>query len=106
MNVHYCGGQVKKIAFYTVNDEDGCCGSDKESDGCCKNQSSFFKVKDDHHAFGAVKIVQSSIKCFDVIQPELKISLGLDQSHFIQTDYDPPVFYDNPLYLKHRVLLI
>ena len=104
--MHYCGGHVKKIAFYTVNDEDGCCGSEEESDGCCKNKSSFIKVKDDHHSFGGVKILPSLVKCGDVIQPELLISLTSVYSYLKETDHDPPVFYDNPIYLKHKVLLI
>lgn len=106
VNVHYCGNCIKKIAFYTVNDEDGCCGSKKESEGCCKDKSSFFKVKDDYHSFGAVKLTQSQIQCVDVLQPELQISLGPDYSLFKETDHDPPVLYDDPLYLKHKVLLI
>ena len=89
-----------------VNDEEGCCGSEEESGGCCKNESSFFKVDDDHYAFGVVKLTQNQIECVEVLQPELQIFLGTDYSLFKETDHDPPVIYDDPLYLKHRVLLI
>lgn len=107
LNLHFCGDHVKKFALYTVNDEEGCCGSEEEEGGgCCKNESSFFKVKDDHHSFGTVKLTQNQIQCVEVIQPELQISLGPDYSLFKETDYDPPVLYDDPLYLKHKVLLI
>lgn len=106
LNLHYCGGHLKKVAFYSVSDEDGCCGSKEKSHGCCKDKASFIKVKDDHQAFGAVKVNLSFIKCCDVFQPELKISLTGDYSEYKKADPDPPVFYDNPIYLKYKVLLI
>ena len=106
VNMHYCGGKLKKIAFYSVNDEDGCCGSEEKSDGCCKDKSSFIKVKDDHHSFGAVKVASNFLKYSEVIQPELKISLSPEFTNQRNTDHDPPVYYDNPLYLKLKVLLI
>ena len=106
VNLHYCGGNLKKVAFYSVNDEDGCCGSKEKSHGCCKDKTSFIKVKDDHHSYGSVKVSENLVKCVDVVQPELIISLGTEASHFLEAYYDPPVLYDNPLYLKHKVLII
>ena len=29
LNLHFCGDHVKKFAFYMVNDEEGCCGSEE-----------------------------------------------------------------------------
>ncbi len=89
-----------------VGNEDGCCGSEEKSDGCCKDKTSFIKVKDDHHSFGAVKVAYNFLKYTDIIQPELKISLLPEFTYQTNTDHDPPVYYDNPLYLKLKVLLI
>lgn len=106
MNFHYCGGSVKKVSFYHVSDEEGCCGSEEKDSGCCSDKAAFIKVKDNHHSFGAVKLNPNFLKCCEVIQPELKISLCDSYAHYKQVDHDPPVFYDNPIYLKHKVFLI
>ena len=106
MNLHYCGGSVKKVSFFHVSDEDGCCGSEEKDSGCCSDKAAFIKVKDNHHSYGAVKLNENLIKCVTVIQPELKLSLSDSYSNYKEADHDPPVFYDNPIYLKFKVLLI
>ena len=106
MNFHYCGGKVKKVSFFTTGNEKGCCGSKKKSMGCCKDKTSFIKIKDNHHAFGTVKLSQNFPNFIDVFQPELKFYVFSGFPYYQQNFHDPPVLYDSSIYLKHQVLLI
>lgn len=78
------------------------------SKDCCKNKHSYLKVKDSHHLNSTIKINTAKVLIYDFILPP---AVALYQPYFIQTElisdcHAPPVIYDNPLYLKNRVLII
>ena len=106
INYHYCGGKLKKVSLISF-DEKGCCGSKKKSKGCCHDKTSFVKIKDSHKANDFVK---APVNFPVLMKPEsflLFVILPTDNSNSVVSNYHaPPVLYDNPLYLKHRVFLI
>lgn len=106
MNFHYCGGRLKHVTFMHVGNEDGCCGSKEKSAGCCKDKTTYIKVKDDHNSNGVIKIAFNPTKIINAIQTDLYICFNLDYIPIKNNFHDPPVTYDNPLYLKHKVLII
>lgn len=107
LNLHYCGGKIKSISFFHSNDEDGCCGKKMKSKGCCDEKTTIFKVKDNHQSSDNIKLAFNQYKVFDAVIPVLVSKIILEtNSHSILNYHAPPVLYDNPLYLKHRVLLI
>ena len=106
LNVHYCGGKIKHVSFYSSS-EKNCCGKKKMNKKCCKDKVAYFKIKDNHKSNQFAKVTTPSFKfitptlptfCFDCYVSPINAS--------IQNNHSPPVLYDNPLYLKHRVLLI
>lgn len=106
LNVHYCGGKIKHVSFITTN-EKGCCGKKKMRKKCCKDKVAYFKIKDNHKSNQFAKIVTPSVKLISAVLPTVNVDFYAHGVHtFIQNDHAPPVIYDNPLYLKHRVLLI
>lgn len=107
VNMHYCGGKFKQISlFHPVNDN-GCCGSKKKSKGCCNNKTTFIKVKDNHNLN---KNVNLTFNQFKILTPFTSTQLfaNLFKSDFyLKLDYhSPPLLYNNPLYLKYKVLII
>ena len=107
LNVHYCGGKIKHVSFITTNNEKGCCGKKKMSKKCCKDKVAYFKIKDNHKSNQVAKIANPSSKLISAVLPSV-INCTYVSSFYttVQNYHAPPVIYDNPLYLKHRVLLI
>ena len=107
VRMHYCGGKLKQISFLQNDNEKGCCGNKKRSKGCCKNKTAFFKVKDNHEANSLLKAPTPTKLIVDVIPIVLYYYAYLSNvCDVVINYYQPPVIYENPLYLKHRVLLI
>jgi len=107
ISLHYCGGKIKGISLNSTVNEEGCCGTKKKSKGCCKDKSTFVKVKDNHFAGNAVKVQYNPVKT--ISDPVFNKLLEVQNPNIVYTllDYHaPPVLYDNPIYLKHQVLII
>lgn len=107
VSLHYCGGKLKKISFFTVNDEAGCCGTKEKSKDCCHEKTAFIKVNSNHFSNSNLQIDLCNIKCTDAVVLYQFFELNCKNTKFIVSNYhSPPVLYDNPIYLKHRVLII
>lgn len=106
MNFHYCGGKLKKISLFS-NDEDGCCGNKMKSKNCCKNKTTVIKVEENHQASKLAQVSNPTVHLLAVLSTQLLFNIPTGNEVHITSNYHAhPVFYDNPLYLKHRVLLI
>ncbi len=105
INLHYCGGKIKSASFLKITEE-GCCGTKEKSKGCCKDKSTFFKIKDNHKLDSAPKTANQTLQ-INVIVTELLFCLPKSSiASSILNYHAPPVLYDNPIYLKHQVFLI
>lgn len=106
INIHYCGGKIKHVSLFNSS-EKGCCGKKKMSKKCCKDKVSYFKVKDNHQSNQSSKIIAPTSKITPAVLPIFKFDRHIVYTNVPVLNYHaPPVSYDNPLYLKHRVLLI
>ncbi|MBS1650615.1 MAG: hypothetical protein JSU07_01270 [Bacteroidetes bacterium] len=110
MNIqfHYCGGKIKSISLFHHGDsEKGCCGKKMKKDRCCNDKTTSFKLKDSHDYSPSSKVPPSFIKCVVSNIPLFTFTFVYSDKSFIIPDcHAPPVLYDNPLYLRNRVLLI
>lgn len=107
MNLHYCGGKLKKVSFFHNVTEKGCCGTKKKSKGCCKDKKSFHKVKDNHKLSNCITLKPNNDSYSATIIPTQFTYTDIKSLNKIELhNHAPPVIYDNPLYLKYRVLLI
>lgn len=106
LSAHYCGGKLKAISIFS-NHEDGCCGMKKMSKGCCKNKTTIIKVQENHQAAKVAQVGNPTAHFLAIISTQLSFNLPVNtEAKTTSNYYAPPVFYDNPLYLKHRVFLI
>jgi hypothetical protein len=106
VSLHYCGGKLKEISFLNHENDKGCCGKKKMSKNCCKDKITYFKVRDSHESSHLLKTPVPSYKITDIALPIFEHNFSESVSAIILNYHAPPVIYDNPLYLKHRVLLI
>lgn len=106
LSAHYCGGKLKNISLFSSN-EKGCCGNKKKSKGCCKDKKTVIKVQENHHATKIAQVGNPTVHLLAFLPTQLLFNLLLSNEINITSNYHaPPVLYDNPLYLKHQVLLI
>lgn len=107
ISLHYCGGKLKDISLFSSGNEDGCCGTKKKSKGCCSEKTAFIKVNDNHFGGDNIKVLNSPIKSIPApVFNQLFEIQNVDIPYRAIYYHSPPVLYDNPLYLKHRVLII
>lgn len=107
VSVHYCGGKVKEFSLFHASNEEGCCGTKKKSKGCCHEKAAFIKVKDNHNPSSSVYLANNYSKIIDAYLPAQFFTIpSKSVAYFVLKFHSPPVLYDNPLYLKHKVLLI
>jgi len=107
LQLHYCKGKLKSISLFAKEKENNCCKSKTKKNHCCDNKTSFFKVNDKHSSNASLTVPACKEKGSPdfFISPDFKLHASVKGNCI--TDYHaPPVVYDNPLYLKNRVLII
>jgi hypothetical protein len=107
VSVHYCGGKLSSINFFSLDNHPCKCGKKAMKKDCCKDKTTFLKMKDD--------LGKLNLTSFKITQ--LKLSIALTKPiEFVPTAqtqlvgslfYHPPPFKPkSPIYLLDRVLLI
>jgi hypothetical protein len=105
LQLHYCQGKLKSISLFEK--ESNCCASKIKKSSCCDNKTNFFKVNDKHSSNASLTVVPCKGKISHEIFSSRNFQLYTSiQSTCITAYHAPPVIYDNPLYLKNRVLII
>jgi hypothetical protein len=105
---HYCMGQFVGVDFHNKENE-ACdrCGMTEKNNGCCHDQTAYFKLPQGHTAQSPINIPKSSI---DIIIPSLQqwptISNWPVSSTPVFRLIDLPPPDGPPLYIRHCVFLI
>ena len=109
VSMHYCGGELASISFFSDN-SDGCvCGVKKMKRSCCETKHLSFTFKDSHQKADVVAL--KSIE-----QTELQLLPDFSAFTFVMKKFyvlnihhnfnDPPNSFKEPLYLLNRTLRI
>ncbi len=106
VNVHWCGGKITSVDFYSADKPPCKCGKRAMKPGCCKDIKSVFKAKSDFsNAIASVfkldisKIVFIPLKQLDPVRAT--------QDYCFSVFYHPPPFKPKaPIYLLDRVFRI
>lgn len=107
VNTHYCGGKFKQISLFHPVSDKGCCGSKKKSKACCNDKTTFIKVKGNHNLSENVNLTFNYFKISSPIISTQSFNILCERISYLKLHYhSPPVIYDNPLYLKYKVLII
>jgi hypothetical protein len=107
-SVHKCRGEVVSISLFTAKAK-SCCKKGCEKNGCCKNETHFFKVKEDQKLYSDIHIPDFSLEFITELEyPEFVIEHT--GSNYVPSSLPirpPPISnYKTPLFIKNRVLLI
>lgn len=95
MDIHYCMGKKVGVELWHHSQKKcGKCGMVEKKDGCCTNQSKFYKIQDAHKKGNEIQLVfypviAVTVRCYSPFLPKKFTSLQ-------------PSFYSTP----PRVLFI
>lgn len=107
VQLHYCGGKLKSISLFDNTKNGCCCGTKKKSKNCCKDKTTYLKVKDKHNSNSSLKDITFKGKALECFITYFTYKIHIEsQDECITYYHAPPVLYDNPLYLKNKVLII
>lgn len=106
VRLHYCEGKLKNISLFG-KDCKGCCKTKMKNKNCCNNKTTFLKVKDKHNSNPSITINTYKEKAQVPLTAIFTYQIQNSSQQKLITDYHaPPVIYDNPKYLRFRVLII
>lgn len=108
VNLHFCCGSIKTIAFSTTLNENRCCKSKKSTKGCCQNTTTLIKVKDKHFSGDTIKVRLARFDVIDLVSNQYYNSAikSVNSDEFVINFHSPPPKCKTPIYLKNRVLII
>ncbi len=106
--LHYCGGEVSSVLFYTSTSDKCICGSNKMKISCCEDKTVSIKIEDEQVNTQNNIITFPNLLDIDVDLPQ---SFNLEYYHFpvlILEDYfhHPPDILKQPLYILNQVFRI
>ena len=108
INVHYCGGEVEEVSFFSYGEKSCCCGNEAEA-GCCKDELSYIKLNDSHQHSAPAGIPTCEFVYLEAISSPLALQL-LTAEKELQTasisPHGPPLDSKLPVFLKIQRLLI
>ena len=105
ISVHYCMGKVSKATIEITSSKSCVCGN-KEMKGCCKTESKFIKLSDNHQAIYAdVSIISPfhivpnfyTISNTTVVNSNIKLAFNT---------HSPPIVSPQPIYILNCVFRI
>jgi len=107
VSVHYCGGSLASIDFFSGEKHNCPCGEKPMKDNCCEDHAAILKASDEvektNHYVLKTQLPQFEFSPFTKPFNEGSINLDYNISDF----YHPPLFKPkSPIYLLDRVFLI
>lgn len=108
VNLHYCGGKFKSVSFFVVADETDCCGDKEKNSGCCNDKTEFVKIENDQNRIATVTISDNHpVSChFKSTIESIRFINAIVFNKTSSNYHSPPLIYEDPLFLRNRVLLI
>lgn len=105
MNVHYCMGKVSKVNIEIIPSKYCACGK-KETKSCCKTESKFYKITDNHQAtYADVSIISPYhiLPTFYTYKPTIVTS---NNTAITYNTHAPPILKSQPIYILNCVFRI
>ncbi len=105
MAIHWCGGKLVAIDFFSAQKNHCPCGTKPMKKGCCQDRITTIKANDELAKSNNLnfKVTQVSL-----IPKEFFVSVISAHFHFVISDfyYPPPEHFKVPIYLTDQAFLI
>jgi hypothetical protein len=108
ITVHYCGGKLKEVSFFQINEKEGCCGKKMKSRNCCKDKIAVLKINDSHKSVHDLKVPGPACQLAGLILPVLTLNFSthVTSADALMGNQDPPDLNVPDIYLNNGVFLI
>ena len=108
VRLHWCGGNLASIDFFSRESHSCKCGKMVMKPGCCKNKTVHLKANNEFAKTTNYKIINSIISKLPYIQTQFFEVLPI--CHFCQDfsiNYKPPPYlFKTPIFILDSVFLI
>lgn len=107
VSMHFCGGLLNSIDIFTFNGHSCKCGKKAMEKNCCKDKTTFLRVKNDLANANQINYKIACPKLIAVFATQT-INIPSAQCQYATANfYHPPLFKPKtPIYLLDRVFLI
>ena len=107
VNVHWCGGKIASVDFFSDGKHHCPCGKKMRTGGCCKDKTVTLKA---NHELAKVNqfALKISLPKFEMLEArETEIVSSTQLQHFTSDFYHPPPYKPRtPIFLLDRVIRI
>jgi hypothetical protein len=103
MKEFYCCGKLKSISLTIADDGKAKCkNGDSNTEGCCKNNFQYFKVKDNHVSAAQVILPAQFPAVLDTYFPAFHVITSCTQEAKVTyQSHAPPLYIGVPVYLSN-----
>ena len=105
VSVHYCMGKVSKATIEIASSKSCACGN-KEMKGCCKTESKFIKLSDNHQATYADVSIISPFHIVPNFYIITKTIVASSNTKLAFNNHSPPIVSPQPVYILNCVFRI
>ncbi len=105
VSVHYCMGKVSKATIEIASAKSCVCGK-KEMKGCCKTESKFIKLSDNHQANTANVSIISPYHIVPVFYTINNTIIASGNTKLAFNNHSPPIVSPQPIYILNCVFRI
>ncbi len=107
ITVHYCGGEISSIKFFSTEKQKCDCGEKAMKSSCCKDKTTIFKAKIDQAKINQFIFKSTHLQIYfkhvnqSLVAPKVKLNYTFSD-FYLPPQFKPKV----PIYLLDRVFLI
>ena len=105
VSVRYCMGNISKVNIEIVPSKTCCC-STKETKSCCKIESKFIKLSDNHQATYADFSVVSPFHIIPAFYTISNTTVASINTKLAFNNHSPPIISSQPIYVLNCVFRI
>lgn len=104
---HYCGDTLASVSFFFEGEAQCACGDDAMYDGCCKNETKTFNIKDFQEKVNAFSFNPSNWLCIPSL---IQVKKSFVTHHCVNLvsygSKHPPDLVQQPLFLINNIFRI
>ena len=107
VTIHYCGGKLSSIDIFSFDKHPCKCGKKAMKKDCCKDKTTFLKMKEDLAKTNSIVFKTPSVKQIFPLVRQFELVPSAQFQYLVSAFYHPPPFKPKaPIYLLDRVFLI
>lgn len=107
-HAHYCGDELASFKLFTKAEKACGCSEAEDMDDCCKDVSTWLKLKDDQQSkITSIDFNKSFVLLTFQTAPDFNSNFDFSNNNYIKQANPPPLLHiKTPLTIFNRILII